>query len=578
MARCSSRFDGGGLYVTAATASITRSSITGNGADLGAGVYVGSFASVAVTGSSIDTNVASFLGGGVYIHRLGGLAVSRSGIVANAAKSDGGGVFVTDSTGVTLTTSVVARNTAVGRGGGILVQQRSTLELAQSVVHGNQAGSGGGVLVASNSRVTVNASWVAFNRARVSGGGVSVEGDQTSSATAIVLSACPITDNSAAASGGTCGCAQGMSRPPATDTHKTRVCAAHAHTLRWHAGGIYMSDACGTNVTHCMVRANTAVSGAGLAAGIHAAVQVSSCAWILNVAKEDGGAMSFRGIPGTSADSIATAAGVWWSNIAVTTNAAIVGGGAYWGLPLPYSQRATPLPTSSCPQCVWQRNTGGDVSTSAVRVALYPEHGAITSISVASGMRIADYVPVRSMRPRAAVLDALGQPTRLDNVTVCSVELSDATDATATLAPLFVQSQVGILRYDDLVFRAAAESTMDLVTRCALESPLGGRLLAFTRVATRIQPCLPGWDLTSDRVCRRCLPGAYSPVGRFCKPCPAAGDCEDTLGEAGQEVRVVAALVRSPLPSTNLSHPRRDLMPCRCWLGLCFRGSSPVTG
>lgn len=300
-----------------------------------------------------------------------------------------------------------------------------------------------------------------------------------------------------------------------------------------------MVASCGANITRCLTRGNAALSGAGLAAGASVLLTTDSSVWVNNAATHNGGAMLFEGIPGSAlVNGTATAAvgGITWRNISAVANSAVVGGGVYWGLPLPYSSRDTPLPTGQCRNCTLLRNTGGDVSTSAVAVALYPVGTSITQMQLASGMRIADYVLEETERPRVALLDALGTPARLDNTTVCAVAISNSTDPTATVAPLFVQAAAGVLRFDGLVVRGNPDTRLELQTQCTLTSPLGGSLPVTTIVRATVNSCLPGWDLTSDRVCRRCLPGAYSPHGKLCKPCPEAADCEDVLGEGDKEV------------------------------------------
>lgn len=284
-----------------------------------------------------------------------------------------------------------------------------------------------------------------------------------------------------------------------------------------------------------LVQGNSALDAGGVQVDAASTVSVVRAVLRLNVARYSGGAMRFVGIPGTANASN----GVHWRYMAVLDNRAVSGGGAYWSLPLPYDSAASPLPRSACTGCSW-RNTGGDVSTTAVRAALLPVGAPVGTVAVASGMRVADYQPDAPLRPRVGLLDALNQPAGLDNDTVCVVSMMQSTDPTASVTPLAVQASRGVVASDTLVFRGNADAQITTSITCTLTSQLSGSVVSSASMVTTVNPCLPGWDLTTERVCRRCLTGSYSPEGKLCKPCPESGECEDALGDEANEVSSTA--------------------------------------
>ncbi|HEX2128221.1 MAG TPA: choice-of-anchor Q domain-containing protein [Solirubrobacterales bacterium] len=114
--------DGGGPRHFA----LERSTIAGNSADFGGGLYLGNvYAEAVIEGSTISGNTAGDNGGGMEISadtepEAGGVAIRNSTITANSAASYGGGINrrSTDYNGsdvsepVTISSSIVAGNTA----------------------------------------------------------------------------------------------------------------------------------------------------------------------------------------------------------------------------------------------------------------------------------------------------------------------------------------------------------------------------------------------------------------------------------------------------------------------------------
>ena len=160
-----------------------RSTITGNGAPAGAGngIYNGG-GTVRVSNSTITGNSAR-VGGGIYNTGGGVVDVGASTIIGNSASTTaGGGIYNTGGT-VTLTYVTMSDNSASaagGFGGGIANVAGGTLSVINSTLSGNNAtgrnGTGGGII--NNSTATIINSTLSGNSA-VGGGGIWNDGGGT---------------------------------------------------------------------------------------------------------------------------------------------------------------------------------------------------------------------------------------------------------------------------------------------------------------------------------------------------------------------------------------------------------------
>jgi hypothetical protein len=178
---------GGGIQNTGGTVTITSSTITGNSASLGGGIY-GS-GTIAITDSTISGNVSQAgQGGGIYLAGAGtgtSLTLANSTVASNQAANGGrgGGILLDWRTTATITNSTIAGNTAatglfpLGLGGGIYVRSGNTfyaggtLTLVNSTVANNQAvDAGGGLWVgATRTQVRLANALVAGNTAATGG-------------------------------------------------------------------------------------------------------------------------------------------------------------------------------------------------------------------------------------------------------------------------------------------------------------------------------------------------------------------------------------------------------------------------
>jgi hypothetical protein len=159
---------GGGIYVESGTLVVTASVIDNNAAASGAGIY-NAGGEADIYGSSIHSNEAGAfsLGGGIYTS--GKLRVESTTISGNTA-SFGAGVFSRndlDSGEATLiSNSTISGNTAFDRGGGVRNAVGLTI-IQHSTITGNQAPEGEGSGVASrgypNARTEIGSTIIAGN-------------------------------------------------------------------------------------------------------------------------------------------------------------------------------------------------------------------------------------------------------------------------------------------------------------------------------------------------------------------------------------------------------------------------------
>jgi len=163
---------GGGVYVNAATATISDSQVFSNTADWGGGLYL--YQSDAVLSrNTVTTNTADH-GGGLYLRRSD--ATLTTNTVAGNAAAEGGGLYLYQSEAV-LSRNTVTTNTADYGGGLYLLGSAPTL--TRNTVTANTAAIGGGLYLAS-SAASLSENVVADNQAHTSGGGLYLlRGDPT---------------------------------------------------------------------------------------------------------------------------------------------------------------------------------------------------------------------------------------------------------------------------------------------------------------------------------------------------------------------------------------------------------------
>ena len=171
----SANVSGGGVYSTQNNLQITGSTLEANSANVsGGGIFI-DIGSVDITDSTIVGNTAlstSTGGGGLFVDGSSAfVGVTRSTISGNSA-FNGGGVFGNDGE-LEILSSTISGNDATSLGGGIA--NVATLSIKYSTVTANDSGGTGGGISNFGSAIDAYHSIIAGNTA--SGGDPDIEGD-----------------------------------------------------------------------------------------------------------------------------------------------------------------------------------------------------------------------------------------------------------------------------------------------------------------------------------------------------------------------------------------------------------------
>jgi parallel beta-helix repeat protein len=188
-------WEGGGIYVITATATIRDNQVFSNTATSGGGLYLYE-SDATLSGNTISHNVVWGDGGGLFLYESDA-TLSENTIASNIANDYGGGLdlCVSDATlsgntvisnvadhggglslyysQATLSDNIVAHNTATGDGGGLRIFE-SAATLSGNAVTFNAADQGGG-LFWNNGGATLTNNVFADNQANIAGSGLYVE-------------------------------------------------------------------------------------------------------------------------------------------------------------------------------------------------------------------------------------------------------------------------------------------------------------------------------------------------------------------------------------------------------------------
>ena len=132
---------------------VDHSTVTGNSADMGAGIVVIAnlmYGAITPGGgiwdSTVSDNISALTGGGLDLQQnvgVDGFIISRSRVVNNSAGTDGGGIR--NSGRILLYQSTLQGNTAGGVGGGVFNTEDGFVKSSESALTANQSVSGGGI-------------------------------------------------------------------------------------------------------------------------------------------------------------------------------------------------------------------------------------------------------------------------------------------------------------------------------------------------------------------------------------------------------------------------------------------------
>jgi len=136
---------GGGIFIRSGEWNINDSTISGNSADEGGGIghgYSQDDPTISMSSCAVSGNSANDLGGGIFI-RSGEWEINASTISGNSA-DEGGGIY--NQGRLIMQNSTISTNQGQ-RGGGILHDSQSVADLSFVTIAENTASSGGGLLI-----------------------------------------------------------------------------------------------------------------------------------------------------------------------------------------------------------------------------------------------------------------------------------------------------------------------------------------------------------------------------------------------------------------------------------------------
>lgn len=191
--------------------SISGNEATGDDAGIGGGgVYMETNGSASIRYALINNNTASGTagsGGGLFVADGASATVSFTDIRSNTANRAGGGIELFDDAMTTGATTVSLRQVYVGEnaidtpapgnGGGLHAGGAATVDAIMSTFAGNDAAEGGGLWINSAGSLTLSNSTVSGNSAINDGGGVYDNGGAT-----LDLSSVTVASNTAGGNGG----------------------------------------------------------------------------------------------------------------------------------------------------------------------------------------------------------------------------------------------------------------------------------------------------------------------------------------------------------------------------------------
>jgi hypothetical protein len=143
----------GGGILDQGNLTLIDTTVTGNTAAVGGGVFVDHGATAQITGGSITANHGTDLGGG--IANIGNLVVTGTDIIANASISQGGGIDNNSGGTLTLNNVTVSHNLAGSGGGAIADFGAGTVRITGGKVVENTSQLGAGGIYDASGAVTI---------------------------------------------------------------------------------------------------------------------------------------------------------------------------------------------------------------------------------------------------------------------------------------------------------------------------------------------------------------------------------------------------------------------------------------
>ncbi len=148
-------FDGGGIFVQSGALTLNGSNFEGNTASRGGGIAIDSTNAMTtiVAGSSINGNIAN-IGGGIWSTGLGQLRIQgpATSFEGNKTHADGAGIYIEGGTRLLILDAGVTiyANQSFGNGGGLQIVGPARADIGSATFFGNEAVNGGAISVDSS--------------------------------------------------------------------------------------------------------------------------------------------------------------------------------------------------------------------------------------------------------------------------------------------------------------------------------------------------------------------------------------------------------------------------------------------
>ncbi|MBK9053063.1 MAG: hypothetical protein IPL78_19775 [Chloroflexi bacterium] len=318
--------EGGGIYLTNGRLIITNSTISGNTARSGGGLYnagelspLGIPSRVEISDSTISGNSADS-GGGIYNTHEGTLTLTDVTFSENSSGDYGGGIANTGRTALTIVRGTFTDNHALGDGGGVYSASERPLTITDTTFTTNLAGDpnasdggeGGGLYTDGSGTVTVTSSTFSYNEALGEGGAVTF-----SSFGSVTFTDSTVSHNSAENGGG-------INNSAAT-VNFTRL-TIHNNHAHLEGGGLINQGSGSFTLEDSNIYSNIAENGGGMTNDADGTVYVSRTTFWDNRALVGFGEESGLGGGIYSLGD----AGAVYENVTISGNLAQVRGGALY--------------------------------------------------------------------------------------------------------------------------------------------------------------------------------------------------------------------------------------------------------
>ncbi|MFM7099253.1 MAG: choice-of-anchor Q domain-containing protein, partial [Gemmataceae bacterium] len=242
----------GGAFKNSGSLAISSSTITGNSAVNGAGIFnIGT--ALSVSNSTISGNTSKYFGGGINNYNGGTISISNSTISNNSttdAGTGGGAGIINTNSSLTVNNSKFTGNSSLKDGGAVLnTNANSFLVVNNSTFSSNTARNGGAVF--NKGTATFNTSTISGNINAIKGGGFYNDTNGN-----LTLTDSTVLNNSSTGNGGAI-----FNYGASLNIYKSTI---SGNSSSANGGGISNKNAGAVTISYTKVSSNSAASGAGV--------------------------------------------------------------------------------------------------------------------------------------------------------------------------------------------------------------------------------------------------------------------------------------------------------------------------